>query len=96
MTIDDYHAALRCKINGTWNLHKVALEQSLNLDFFTMLSSISSVLGSKAQANYAAGNAFLDAFSSYRLGLGLPANTINLGVIQDIGYIARNDDLLTR
>lgn len=96
MGIEGYHATLPCKIQGTWNLHNVALEKNLQLDFFTMLSSITSVLGSKGQGNYAAGNSFLDAFSSYRRGLGLAANTINLGVIEDVGYIARNDDLLSR
>lgn len=30
----------------------------------------------------------MDVFSSYRLAHGLAANTINLGVIQDVGYVA--------
>lgn len=96
MSIQDLHDSLGCKVQGTWNLHNVAIEEGLELDFFTSLSSISSVLGTKGQANYSAANNFLDAFASYRIGLGLRANTINLGVIPDIGYIARNDDLLER
>jgi hypothetical protein len=63
MTIDEYHGALACKLQGTWNLHNTALEQNLSLDFFTLLSSISGVVGQKGQANYAAGNAVLDAFA---------------------------------
>lgn len=86
MTVQDYHQAVECKVKGTWNLHNASLEQPL--DFFTMLSSISGVVGNKGQANYAAANAFLDAFAHYRQGLGMPANSVDLGAIEDVGYIA--------
>ncbi|KAH9902283.1 reducing type I polyketide synthase [Xylariomycetidae sp. FL2044] len=96
MSVEEYHAALSCKIQGTWNLHGVAADLGLNLDFFTMLSSISGLCGSKGQANYAAGNAFLDAFAAYRQGLGLRACSVDLGVIQDVGYMAENNELQDR
>ncbi|KAJ8132252.1 hypothetical protein O1611_g1372 [Lasiodiplodia mahajangana] len=86
MTVEEYHQVIKCKVKGTWNLHKASLEQPL--DFFTMLSSISGVVGNKGQANYAAANAFLDAFAHYRQSLGLPANSVDLGAIEDVGYIA--------
>lgn len=89
MTHDDYSISIHVKVAGTWNLHLAAQqEQKHPLDFFTMLSSISSVVGNKGQANYAAGNGFLDAFAQYRQANGLRANTINLGVIEDVGYVA--------
>jgi hypothetical protein len=93
MTLEDYHGALACKVKGTWNLHDVAEEQQLKLDFFTMLSSISGVVGQKGQANYAGGNVFLDALAVYRRSLGLPATSVDLGVIEDVGYIHQNDGL---
>lgn len=93
MTLDEYHGALACKLQGTWNLHNAALQQNLALDFFTLLSSISGVVGQKGQANYAAGNAVLDAFAAYRQSLGLPASSVDLGVIEDIGYIHDHDGL---
>ncbi|KAI2616727.1 reducing type I polyketide synthase [Hypoxylon sp. NC1633] len=96
MSLEDYHAALRCKVQGTWNLHHAAMDRGLNLDFFTLLSSISGLCGSKGQANYAAANAFLDAFATYRRRLGLVACSVNLGVIQDVGYMAEKDDLRER
>jgi acyl carrier protein len=93
MTHSDYHITLYPKIAGTWNLHNTALsEQTEPLDFFTMLSSISSVVGNKGQANYAAANSFLDAFAHYRLARGLRAHTVNLGVIEDVGYVADQGD----
>ncbi|KAI8626383.1 hypothetical protein F5Y19DRAFT_221991 [Xylariaceae sp. FL1651] len=89
MTIEDYHQAIESKVRGTWNLHRASQEaQKLPLDFFTLLSSISGVVGNKGQANYAAANAFLDAFAHYRQSLGLAANSVNLGAIEDVGYIA--------
>lgn len=96
MTVDDYHAAMQCKVTGTWNLHKAALESGRNLSFFTMLSSISGVLGTAGQANYAAGNTFQDAFASYRRSLGLRAHTIDLGIIEDVGYMSERQDLTDR
>ncbi|KAK1988407.1 hypothetical protein LZ30DRAFT_766139 [Colletotrichum cereale] len=89
MTHDDYHTAINAKLKGTWNLHLAAVQEpQLPLDFFTMLSSISGVVGNKGQANYAAANAFLDAFAFYRQGLGLKAHTVDLGLIEDVGYVA--------
>lgn len=95
MTHDEYHTAIHAKVAGTWNLHHAALqEQKQPLDFFTMLSSISGIVGNKGQANYAAANAFLDAFANYRLLQGLSANTVDLGVIEDVGYVAEQGGAL--
>ncbi|KAK8058457.1 Acyl transferase/acyl hydrolase/lysophospholipase [Apiospora phragmitis] len=96
MSLKDYDAALRCKVDGTWNLHNTSLELGLNLDFFTMLSSVSGICGSKGQSNYAAANTFLDAFASYRHLLGLPASSVDLGVVSDVGYISERDELKSR
>ncbi|KAI0194583.1 putative polyketide synthase [Astrocystis sublimbata] len=96
MTVEDYHAALKCKVTGTWNLHTVSERQCLELDFFILLSSISGLCGSKGQANYAAGNSFLDAFATFRRQNGKPATSIDLGVIQDVGYMAEKETLQKR
>ncbi|KAI0854612.1 hypothetical protein F4860DRAFT_522968 [Xylaria cubensis] len=93
MTVGDYHTAVRAKVIGTKNIHEASEEmrkqdQTQTLDFFTMLSSISGIVGNKSQANYAAANTFLDAFASYRRSRGLQAHTVDLGIIEDIGYLA--------
>jgi aryl carrier-like protein len=88
MTHEEYHAAIHAKVQGTWALHRVSLEQPQPLDFFTLLSSISGIVGKKGQSNYSAGNTFLDAFASYRQSLGLRANAVALGLIEDVGYVA--------
>ncbi|KAE8316710.1 KR-domain-containing protein [Aspergillus transmontanensis] len=88
MTLDEYRTALYGKFHGTWALHHVSMEQQQPLEFFTMLSSISGIGGKKGQSNYSAANTFLDAFAAYRQSLGLRANSVNLGLIEDVGYIA--------
>lgn len=95
MTLEDYRTAIHAKLQGTWNLHNASLGQKKSLDFFTMLSSISGVIGNKGQANYSATNAFLDAFATYRQQvLGLCANSVDLGMFEDVGYIAESDSSL--
>lgn len=92
MTVNEYHTAVHAKVHGTWNLHRASQENyKHSLDFFTMLSSTSGIVGNKGQANYAAANTFLDAFASYRHSQGLHANTVDLGLIEDVGYVAEQD-----
>lgn len=95
MTHEEYHGAITAKVAGTWNLHNIALEMGRTLDFFTMLSSISGLIGQPAQANYAAANVFLDSFAYYRRGLGLKADSVDLGAIEDVGYMAERSELIT-
>ncbi|EAW08895.1 type I polyketide synthase [Aspergillus clavatus NRRL 1] len=87
MTAEKFHAAIRPKVQGSWNLHELLPH---DLDFFTMLSSSAGIIGSRGQGNYAAGNTYQDALAAYRRGQGLAASTIDLGVILDVGYVAEN------
>ncbi|KAF1739695.1 Compactin diketide synthase mokB [Beauveria bassiana] len=88
MTLEEYHAAIHAKIQGTWALHRASLDQPKPLEFFTLLSSISGIVGKKGQSNYSAANTFLDSFAYYRQSLGLRANAVDLGLIEDVGYVA--------
>ena len=77
------------KAYGAWLLHKGTL--SMELDCFVMFSSVSSIFGNSAQANYAAANAFLDSLAYHRKANGLPALVINWGALGGEGYVARNE-----
>jgi KR domain/Phosphopantetheine attachment site len=92
MTLEDWEVAVSPKVKGTLNLHEVF--KSERLDFFVLLSSLNGIFGSSGQANYAAGNTFLDAFVQFRRRQGLPASVIDVGVIDDIGYVSRNLSVL--
>lgn len=77
------------KAYGAWLLHEAT--KSMNLDCFVMFSSVSSIFGNPAQANYAAANAFQDALAHHRQAAGLPALVINWGALGGEGYVARNE-----
>ena len=92
MTPEQWNVALRTKVDSTWNLHNALLND--DLDMFIMLSSITSIAGNRAQANYATGNAFQNAVAQYRHSMGLTGVAVALGAVKGVGVIADNDDLL--
>lgn len=96
MSWAQWAAASRPKIQGTWNLHDaLAREQAHHpVDHFLLFSSLGAMTGQWGQANYNAGNTFLDAFVSYRRSLGLAASAVNIGVVGDAGYVSENPAVL--
>jgi NAD(P)-dependent dehydrogenase (short-subunit alcohol dehydrogenase family)/aryl carrier-like protein len=82
------------KVSGAWNLHVETLDKPL--DFFVLFSSVSCVLGSPGQSNYAAANAMLDGLAEYRRARGLPACTISWGFLGDVGWVARHGEIAER
>ncbi len=79
------------KLLGAWNLH--AASRGLPLDHFVLYSSIASVVGSNGQANYVAGNRFLDALAEYRRQRGLPALAVNWGALAGTGHLVKREDV---
>ncbi|KAI0407186.1 reducing type I polyketide synthase [Xylaria palmicola] len=94
MSYADYMAAVRPKVNGTWNLHKEFASRQLS--FFVVLSSFVGVGGNGGQANYAAGGAFEDAVARCRSANSLPAVTIDLGAVKEIGYLVEHAHVADR
>ncbi|KAI4194047.1 MAG: hypothetical protein LQ350_008007, partial [Teloschistes chrysophthalmus] len=92
MTLTKFLTALNPKIQGTKNLHEYFYTRSLPLDFFIMLSSLAGINGNPSQSAYAAGNTYQDALAHHRRSLGLPALTIDVGMVTDVGWSVENWD----
>jgi hypothetical protein len=98
MTYEQWNNGIRPKINSSRNLHR---HLPKDLSFFVMLSSALGVMGATSQANYASGNTYQDALARHRNKNGLPAVTIDLCTIRQVGYVedrigGGDDEVLAR
>lgn len=80
MSREDYVTVVNPKVQGTQNLD-LAFGASESLDFFIMLSSITAILGTAGQSNYAVGNSYQDAFAKSKAGSKCRYVAINLGAV---------------
>jgi len=102
MSEDDFAKVLAPKMIGTRALHDTFRDH--DLEFFVMFGSAGSAIASPGQGNYAAANAFLDAFAHSRQAQGLPALTIgwgpwSVGMVEELHlekvYAHRGIELIT-
>jgi len=92
MKWEEWLAASQSKIQVTWNVHNASIREqpSISLDFFLLFSSTAATRGWYGQANYHAGNTFVESFAAYRQRLGLSASVLNVRFIKDAGFVAEN------
>ena len=93
MSSISWHTSVDPKVKGSWNLHNSLKGRDSQLDFFLITSSISGSVGTATESNYCAANAFLDSFARYRRSLGLPAISIGLGMISEVGYLHEHPEI---
>jgi acyl carrier protein len=98
----DFASVMAPKTTGTRVLHDAFRDH--DLEFFVMFGSAGSTIASAGQGNYAAANAYLDAFAHYRVARGLPALTIgwgpwSVGMVEELKleriYAHRGIELIT-
>ena len=87
MNADTMNKVLKPKVDGTKHLDELFNEPSL--DFFITFSSLASVIGNGGQSNYHAANLFMACLATQRRSKGLAASVINIGMVVDVGYVAR-------
>ncbi|MEV5989696.1 SDR family NAD(P)-dependent oxidoreductase, partial [Streptomyces sp. NPDC052051] len=88
LTPDRLTTVLRAKVDAAWNLHH--LTRHHNLTAFILFSSISGLIGTPGQANYAAANTYLDALAHHRHTHGLPATSLAWGLWDSSSGMAEN------
>ncbi|MBJ6364094.1 SDR family NAD(P)-dependent oxidoreductase [Paenibacillus sp. GCM10012307] len=71
------------KVYGTWVLD--ALTRGEALDFFIMFSSVATIFTARGQGDYAAANAYLDAYAAYRQGRAGRTLTVNWTTWKETG-----------
>ncbi|THY90977.1 ketoacyl-synt-domain-containing protein [Aureobasidium pullulans] len=91
LDLKGWNYAVDPKVKGTLNLHDALTGQPL--DFFVMISSISAMTGAPTQSNYCAANTFLDFFARQRTQQGLPATTVGLSMVLEVGFVSQNETI---
>nr|XP_036584024.1 uncharacterized protein CTRU02_06155 [Colletotrichum truncatum]KAF6793283.1 hypothetical protein CTRU02_06155 [Colletotrichum truncatum] len=86
MDYTQWTEAVRPKVQASWNIHSQLKDSEV--DFFVMLASFAGYFGNAGQSNYGAGCTFQDALAQYRRSKGLPAVSLDLGIIHDVGVLA--------
>ncbi len=89
MDADQIRRVLAPKVLGALNLHEMT--QHLQLDYFILFSSATTLFGNPGQGNYVAANASLEALARNRRASGLVATCVRWGAIDDAGFLARNE-----
>lgn len=88
-TVENTEKQLAPKVDGSRYLDQAFANS--NLDFFITFSSLGSVYGNPGQSIYHAANMFMTSLVERRRQQGQAGSVMNVGMIVDVGYVARKE-----
>ncbi|KAI1503395.1 KR domain-containing protein [Biscogniauxia marginata] len=91
MSYKNWTTAVSPKVLGAMNLHSVL--SSTPLDFFLMTSSVSGILGTPGQSNYAAANSYLDSLARHRIARNLAATSCVIPMVLGVGVVSESTEI---
>jgi len=91
-TIHTFDNVCRPKVKATSLLDRLTQTLCPHLDYFVAFSSISNGRGNPGQTSYNFANSIIDSICEQRKHAGLPALSIQWGVIGDVGYVAEKSN----
>jgi polyketide synthase PksN/surfactin family lipopeptide synthetase A len=83
-----FQKILQPKVVGTFILDQ--LTSTDKIDFFILFSSVATIFSTSGQSDYAAANAYLDAYAAYRNRKGKLTRTINWTTWKEVGMAAES------
>lgn len=87
MTEAHFREGMAAKVFGNQHLHEATASRAL--DFFVMISTFGTFFAFPTQSTYLAANNYMDAFARWRHRQGLPASTVAIGLISDVGPLTQ-------
>ncbi|CAO2648218.1 Nn.00g074850.m01.CDS01 [Neocucurbitaria sp. VM-36] len=89
MTFENLSMVLDPKVAGTQYLDE--LFHDTPLDFFIVMSSLTSLVGNSSQSNYVAANMFMVALAEQRRKRGLAGSALAISPLIGIGYVENSE-----
>ena len=91
MAFEDLVTVLNPKVKGAQLLDE--LFYTTPLDFFVVMSSITTVVGNSGQSNYTCANMFMIALMAQRKRRGLAGSAMSMTALIGLGFVERSDKL---
>ncbi|KAI0102477.1 putative equisetin synthetase [Nemania sp. FL0031] len=90
LTFENLTTVLDPKVTGTQLLDELFYDTPL--EFFIVMSSLTSVVGNSGQSNYTAANMFMVGLAEQRRKRGVAGSAIAISSLIGIGYVERSED----
>jgi acyl carrier protein len=94
LTAETIERVLRPKVLGADLLDRMV--QNMDLDYFILFSSATTIIGNPGQAAYVMANGFMEGLARRRRKAGLPGLAVAWGAIEDAGVLASNQPVRDR